>query len=436
MAVDSLRLAGDPRAEAAGRRITELFEAHGRMVYGLCSTLLRDRNDADDATQATFVSAYKSLLGGREVREPAAWLATIARNECGARAHARMREPLPLPDVGLAHIQGPESELERKALVEELQQAIAELPEKQREAVVLRDLYGLQYAEVGAALGMSVASVESLLFRARRTLRISLRPLAGTAVAVPIVVRESIAQALPLFGGAGGGTGAAAGLGLLAKLSGGPVVAKVAAGLAAVAAVGSVAVVRTDHPTPGPKATVSAAAVPRSGTLGRNAPSDNSIPGLRPASGESVASRSVVLETGNTRASPPSEQDGSSNPGGPRGDGAASDTAADRGDATIGDGGRSSRLTPVASLGDHTGSNSGSGDGGEQSQAPLDRANEIVLTMSGSKDSSSPDEGDPSAGSATSAGGGSDSGSSNGSGNSSQESSGADGGSGFTDGSP
>ena len=193
MAVDPIRSAGDPQTRVVGTQTAELFEEHGRMVYGLCRALLRDPDDADDATQVTFISAYKSLLGGNQVREPAAWLATIARNECTARARARMREPLPLVDADLGHTQGPESELDRRAVVEELQQAISELPEKQREAVVLRDLYGLQYTEVSAALGMSVASVESLLFRARRSLRVSLKPLASGVLAVPVAVREGIA---------------------------------------------------------------------------------------------------------------------------------------------------------------------------------------------------------------------------------------------------
>ena len=230
MAVDPIRADGDPQLRVAVVRTHELFEQHAGMVYGLCRALLRDPDHADDATQATFISAYRSLLGGNRVRDPAPWLATIARNECLTRSRARMREPLPLQDADLGHVHGPEAELERKAVVSELQQAIAELPEKQREAVVLRDLYGMPYTEVGAALGISVASVESLLFRARRTLRVSLKPLASGALTVPVAVREGIAQALPALGGAGaaggGATSGAAGLGLLAKLAGGPTAVK------------------------------------------------------------------------------------------------------------------------------------------------------------------------------------------------------------------
>ncbi len=246
MAVDPLRGAGDPQQRVAGDRTHELFEAHARMVYGLCRALLRDPHEAEDATQATFISAYGSLLRGGSVREPAAWLATIARNECATRARARMREPLPLLESDLGHSPEPQTELDRHAVVEGLQEAIADLPERQREAVVLRDLYGLGYAEVGAALGMSVASVESLLFRARRTLRTRLRPLSGGALAVPFGVREAIAQALPAFSSStslgGGSASGAVGIGLLSKLAGGPAAVKAAAGVAAAIAAGSLAV--------------------------------------------------------------------------------------------------------------------------------------------------------------------------------------------------
>ena len=268
MAVDPIRSAGDPQTRVVGMQTAALFEQHARMVYGLCRTLLRNPDDADDATQATFVSAYKSLLGGSDVREPAAWLATIARNECTARAHARMREPLPLVEADLRHMQCPEAELDRKALAGELQLAISRLPEKQREAVVLRDLYGLRYTEVSAALGMSVASVESLLFRARRSLRLSLKPLAGGALAVPLALREGIALALPGFttsGAAGGGAASGAvGLGLLAKFVGGPTVVKIVAGAAAVTAAGSMAVVGVEHPETQHPSSVRALAQPQS----------------------------------------------------------------------------------------------------------------------------------------------------------------------------
>jgi DNA-directed RNA polymerase specialized sigma24 family protein len=88
--------AGRLPPEAAGEQLSELFEEHGRMVFGLCRLLLRDADEAEDAAQQVFLSAHRSMLGGTEPREPAAWLATIARNECHTRIRGRMATPLAL----------------------------------------------------------------------------------------------------------------------------------------------------------------------------------------------------------------------------------------------------------------------------------------------------------------------------------------------------
>jgi DNA-directed RNA polymerase specialized sigma24 family protein len=80
---------------AAAARTEELFAAHRRTVFGLCRALLRDPVEAEDAVQQTFLSAHRALLNGTRPQAPAAWLATIARNECWSRISARMREPLP-----------------------------------------------------------------------------------------------------------------------------------------------------------------------------------------------------------------------------------------------------------------------------------------------------------------------------------------------------
>jgi len=231
---------------AAAARTHALFDEHSRVIYGLCRVLLRDAHEADDATQATFVAAYGSLLGGTVPLDGGAWLAAIARNECAARARARMRQPLPLVDLEIAVVEGPETELARRDAVEELRRAIADLPERQREAVVLRDLYGLHYAEVGAALGLSVPSVESLLFRARRQLRVRLKPLSGGALVVPLGVREGLAQAVPAFGTAGSSSGAL-GMGVLAKLVSGPLAVKAIGGAAVVVTAATIAVAGVEH---------------------------------------------------------------------------------------------------------------------------------------------------------------------------------------------
>lgn len=245
-------------APTAGARVGALFSDHGRMVYGLCRMLLRDPIEAEDAAQDTFLSAYRALLRGGGPRDAAAWLAAIARNECRTRLRARSREPVTLVHELCADLaEGADALLERRLWADELARALGELPEHQREAVVLRDVYGLRTREVGAALGLSRPAVESLVFRARRRLRVRLRPAAG-ALVLPLALREGLAQALPGFtSGAAGAAGAAG-----TAISGTALVAKLAAGTAAVGTATSVALVGSDRPALPPGQPRPAAAAP------------------------------------------------------------------------------------------------------------------------------------------------------------------------------
>jgi uncharacterized membrane protein YgcG len=115
-------------------------------------------------------------LSGTEPREPAAWLATIARNECWSRVSARMREPLPMEQFETASTANdPLAEAIRRADLAALWRAIEALPRQQRDALLLREFGGLSYGELAAALAVSGPAVESLLFRARQRLRGQLR---------------------------------------------------------------------------------------------------------------------------------------------------------------------------------------------------------------------------------------------------------------------
>jgi RNA polymerase sigma factor (sigma-70 family) len=250
--------AGRLTSEAAGERLSELFEEHGRMVYGLCRLLLRDADEAEDAAQQVFLAAHRSVLGGTEPREPAAWLGTIARNECRTRIRERMATPLALvvddhdvPVPGVEHVAGERAEMQA------LCAAIAELPHQQREALVLREFYGLSYDEVRAALGLSDRAVESLLFRARKRLQAELRParVASGALALPLALRDSIAAAVPGFASSSSTAGG------LAKLASLPLFAKLAGAAATLTLAGSIGYVELsarDHAAVAPPAAASA----------------------------------------------------------------------------------------------------------------------------------------------------------------------------------
>jgi RNA polymerase sigma-70 factor (ECF subfamily) len=183
---------GRPDSGAAGVLVGRLFAEHSRMVLGLCRLLLRDPVEAEDAAQQVFLSAHRALLGGSVPRDAHAWLAVIARNECRARIHARMREPLALRELP-SDLPDPLAAAIRATDLDAIWVAISSLPRRQRRALVLREVAGLSYHELGRALGVSHSSVESLLFRARQ----QVRALVGAAA--PLAIRDDLARLIPGF---------------------------------------------------------------------------------------------------------------------------------------------------------------------------------------------------------------------------------------------
>ena len=240
----------------AGARLEALHAEHSRAVLGLCRMLLRDPTEAEDAHQATFLAAFRSLAKGTVPREPGAWLAAIARNECWSRVRARMRDPLPIAEPeGAADPADPLALAIRNENVGVFWAAFAELPKPQQQAFLLREFRGLSYEDLAVALGVSNSAVESLLFRARRGLQTAM----ATIATLPLGLRDLIAR----LGAGTATTGVAAkavtatvGLGLFAAGSAGleahhPARHRVAAPVAAVrsqrapAAAAAPALVRT-----------------------------------------------------------------------------------------------------------------------------------------------------------------------------------------------
>ncbi len=167
-ALERPEAAGDPAAD----RLAELYARHRGLVAGLCRGMLRDVEEAADATQQTFLAAQRALRAGTRPNDPAAWLATIARNECRMRIRSSMAAPTVvaldenLDGAGDATYQG----AVQAASVDELRDALGELPERQREALLLREVRGLSYDEVATAMDVSAPAVETLIFRARKRL--------------------------------------------------------------------------------------------------------------------------------------------------------------------------------------------------------------------------------------------------------------------------
>lgn len=155
-----------PSATAAS-----LYERYHDRVYGYCLYKLGNREEAEDATQTTFLLVLRALERGVVPRLEANWLFTIAQNACRCRARARGRgrdhEVLSDPQVLQEVAPGRNGALEELVGLDE---ALADMPDLQRRALILREWRGCSYREIAQQLGLTGSAVETLIFRARRSL--------------------------------------------------------------------------------------------------------------------------------------------------------------------------------------------------------------------------------------------------------------------------
>jgi RNA polymerase sigma factor (sigma-70 family) len=155
-----------PRSASAAS-FERLYRRHVRDVYRVASGLLGNAQDAEDATQTTFMRAYRALERGERVRNIHAWLLAIARNVCREQFR-RNGSHLSLVEFDPDGAAAPESD---GPSATEIRDAMRHLPFNQQFALVLREIEGRSYNEIASAMGLSLAAVETLLFRGRRALR-------------------------------------------------------------------------------------------------------------------------------------------------------------------------------------------------------------------------------------------------------------------------
>lgn len=158
----------------------QLVERHQNLVIGTIGRMLGNSSDVEDLAQQVFVRVWRNA--GRYVARAkfTTWLLTITRNLVFNELRRRKRHhalPLQVDEEGeerpIADEQTrePDAALLERELDEAIRSAIAELPETQRMAVVLRRYEELSYEEIAEVLGQTVPAVKSLLFRARAELR-------------------------------------------------------------------------------------------------------------------------------------------------------------------------------------------------------------------------------------------------------------------------
>jgi RNA polymerase sigma factor (sigma-70 family) len=155
------------RSQAAARSVDDLYRRHGAEVYRYAYAVLGNRADAEDVTQTTFLNAYRALEQGVHPRKPANWLLTIASNAIKQRFRQESARPRQVAlDVELAGA----SADDEGPTVGELLTALSRISPQQRQAIVLREFEGRSYKEIAGILGITTAALETLLFRARRSL--------------------------------------------------------------------------------------------------------------------------------------------------------------------------------------------------------------------------------------------------------------------------
>ncbi len=165
----------------------ELVSEHQRMVYQLSLNLLGDHNEALDLSQEVFLRVFRTIHTFRGHAALRTWIYRIVINQARNRQrwwrrrhrsqqvsldqHIRDHGELPAVDTGGS----PDRLFGQKLLGERIRTALDRLPFAQKTALVLREIDGLSYEEIGFSLGVSVGTVKSRLARAREALRAELR---------------------------------------------------------------------------------------------------------------------------------------------------------------------------------------------------------------------------------------------------------------------
>ncbi len=143
-----------------------VYDRHHRGLLSFCRHMLGSPDEAEDAVQQTFVSAYRDITASEKPIRLKPWLYTIARNRCLSMLRSRREEAelTDIPTVGLS-----DAVLEREE-VRRLLADLRQLPEDQRAALVLSELGDLSHAEIADIVGCKAVQVKSLVFQARSAL--------------------------------------------------------------------------------------------------------------------------------------------------------------------------------------------------------------------------------------------------------------------------
>jgi RNA polymerase sigma-70 factor (ECF subfamily) len=165
----------------------ELVEKYKRPVLNLVYRMIGDPTEAEDLAQNVFVQVFKSADRYRVSAKFSTWLFTIARNLCLNEIRRRKRHPADSLDAPTLNDEEPRQYQDQKTaapgenlaeseLISKIEEAVHDLPENQRTALLLFRDRELAYEDISEVIGCSLSATKSLIHRARETLKARLKP--------------------------------------------------------------------------------------------------------------------------------------------------------------------------------------------------------------------------------------------------------------------
>lgn len=166
-----------------------LVEKYKQPVINLVARTISDPTEAEDLAQNVFVQVFKSANRYTASARFSTWLFTIARNLCLNELRRRSRHPAASMDAPLGEEEEPLSRqlpdkraeepsqaLLQGELVSKIEEALADLPESQRTALLLFREKDMAYEDIAEVMGTSLSATKSLIHRARETMKLRLKP--------------------------------------------------------------------------------------------------------------------------------------------------------------------------------------------------------------------------------------------------------------------